>query len=347
MTIPGDNPLAYQGVKASNPPNLILAQRAPTAQDISQDLGSFWLNEATNTMYVLVDISAGAATWDAFGGGAAGVDTLTGNSGGAISPAGGNINILGSAGVTVSGAGSTLTVALTGGSTAIDSFVPDAGTNPVVPTALGAVTMAGTANQITTTGGLNTLTFSLPTAITAPGSLTTTTTLDATTTVTGGTGVSATTGDITAVAGNIVATAGNITATVGSVSAGTTVTGGTGVVATTGDVTSTAGNLVATVGNLSLPGAGAHAEIEGGAATDFIGTATLTAGTVTVAHTGITAADRIMVTRSDINGSTALGVFEVVKTPATNFVINARNPADATIQTNDVSVVEYVIVRQL
>lgn len=334
MTIPGDNPLAYQGVKAQNPPNLVLAQRAPNAQDISHDLGSFWLNEATDTMYVLVDISAGAATWDALGGGAAGIDTING-----VAPAAGDF------------------------------------------------TLAGTANQITATNGASTVTFSLPAAITTPGSLTTTTSLSATTTVTAGTGISsttgditadagdivatagniyatagslsagttvtagtgisATTGDITAVAGNIVSTAGNITATAGSVSAGTTVTGGTGVVATTGDVTSTAGNLVATVGNLSLPGAGAHTEIEGGAATDFIGTATLAAGTVTVAHTGITAADRIMVTRSDINGSTALGVFEVVKTPSTNFVINARNPADGTIQTNDVSVVEYVITRQL
>jgi hypothetical protein len=295
MTITGDNPLAYQGVKAQNPPNLVLAQRAPNAQDISHDLGSFWLNEATDTMYVLVDISAGAATWDALGGGGAGIDTING-----VAPAGGNF------------------------------------------------TLAGTADQITATNGASTVTFSLPAAITTPGSL------SATTTVTAGTGISATTGDITAVAGDIVANAGNIDAPAGSLSAGTTVTAGTGISATTGDITavggnivSTAGNLVATAGNLSLPGAGAHAEIEGGAATDFIGTATLAEGTVTVAHTGITAADRIMVTRSDINGSTALGVLEVVKTPSTNFVINARNPADGTIQTNDESVVEYVITRQL
>ena len=41
--------------------------------------------------------------------------------------------------------------------------------------------LLGTANQITTTGATSTLTFSLPSAITAPGSLTTTTTLTATT----------------------------------------------------------------------------------------------------------------------------------------------------------------------
>lgn len=287
MTIPADNPLAYQGVKAPNPPNLVLAQRAPTTQDVNHDLGSFWLNEVTSTMYVLVTLAAGVATWESFGGGSAGVDTING-----LSPAAGNI------------------------------------------------TLAGTASQITAGSAASTVTFSLPAAIVAPGSLTTTTTLEATTTVTGGTGVIATTGDIEAVAGDIVATAG-------AVSAGTTVTGGTGVVATTGDVTATAGNLVATVGNVQLPGPGAHVEVEGGAATDFIGTATLTAGTVTIAHTTITAADRVMVTRSDPSTSTALGVLEAVVTPSTNIVINARNPADATIQTNDVSVVSYYIVRQL
>lgn len=294
MTIPGDNPLAYQGVKAPNPLNLVLAQRAPTTQDVNHDLGSFWLNEVTSTMYVLVTLAAGVATWDSFGGGSAGVDTING-----LSPTGGNI------------------------------------------------VLAGTANQIALMSAGSTVTFSLPATIVAPGSLTTTTSLAATTTVTGGTGVSATTGDVTAVAGDVVATAGNVSATAGAVSAGTTVTGGTGVVATTGNVTATAGNLVATVGNVQLPGPGAHVEVEGGAATDFIGTATLTAGTVTIAHTTITAADRVMVTRSDPSTSTALGVLEAVVTPSTNIVINARNPADATIQTNDVSVVSYYIVRQL
>lgn len=103
----------------------------------------------------------------------------------------------------------------------------------------------GTASQITVTTVAGVATVSLPAAIVAPGSLTTTTSLAATTTVTAGTGVIATTGGVTASAGNIVATLGNISATAGSVSAGTTVTGGTGVTATTGNVTASAGNLVA------------------------------------------------------------------------------------------------------
>src|ERR1700679_279137 len=46
--------------------------------------------------------------------GASGIQTLTGNSGGAISPSAGNISTLGTGSVTVAGSGSTLTTQLTG-----------------------------------------------------------------------------------------------------------------------------------------------------------------------------------------------------------------------------------------
>ena len=167
--------------------------------------------------------------------------------------------------------------------------------------------MAGTANQITTTGGTNTLTFSLPSAITAPGSLTTTTSLAAT----------------------------------------TTVTAGTGVIATTGGVTATAGDITATAGNVIINGAAKQLRAHGGAGTDFIGQATLTNGTVTVANTNIATTDRIFVTRSAVNASSALGVFKVVKTASTNFVITACKPADGTTETGDASTVDYFIVRQV
>lgn len=51
-------------------------------------------------------------------------------------------------------------VSLIGGSEAIDSFIPDSGTSPVVPAANGSVTMSGSGST-TTVGGLNTLTFQL------------------------------------------------------------------------------------------------------------------------------------------------------------------------------------------
>lgn len=98
-------------------------------------------------------------------------------------------------------------VTLAGGGLAIDSFTPDAGTSPVVPTAAGVVTMAGTAEQITTTGGTNVLTFSLPSLITAPGSLATTTFLTVANvlTVTAG-GATITSGDVDVNGGDLYVT---------------------------------------------------------------------------------------------------------------------------------------------
>ena len=295
-------------------PQPVVAQRAPTTNDKNYPVGQDWVDQAGDTAYKLIEVVSNSATWVIMGPGASDVDTLTGDSGGAISPAAGNI------------------------------------------------TLAGTASQITTTGSGSTITWSLPAAITAPGSLTTTTTLAATTTVTGGTGVIATTGgvtatagDITATADDIIATAGDITATAGAVSAGTTVTAGTGVVATTGgvtatagDITATAGDIVATAGNIEIEGAGAYLAVEGGAVTDFIGQATLVSGTVTVANTNISSADKVFVTREGVAASTALGVLDVSITDATSFTITALQPGTpGSAETGDVSLVNYFIVRQL
>ena len=43
-----------------------------------------------------------------------GLATLTGNTGGAISPTAGNINVVGTGGTTVTGSGSTLTISVSG-----------------------------------------------------------------------------------------------------------------------------------------------------------------------------------------------------------------------------------------
>jgi hypothetical protein len=69
-------------------------------------------------------------------------------------------------------------------------------------------------------------------------------TVSATTTVTAGTGITATTGNITASTGNLVST-------LGSVSAATTVTAGTGITATTGNIVASTGNITSTLGSVS------------------------------------------------------------------------------------------------
>lgn len=197
--------------------------------------------------------------------------------------------------------------------------------NGLAPVA-GNIIIAGTAAQISIANAGHTVTLSLPTAITAPGSLTTTTTLAAGTTITAGTG--------------IVSTLGNISSTAGQVNAGTSMTAGTTITATAGDITATLGHVI-------INGAAKQLRVHGGAATDFIGQATLSLGTVTILNTNIAAGDKVIVSRRGINGSTALGVFDVTVNAGVSFVITARKPADATAETNDISIVDYFIVRQV
>lgn len=88
-------------------------------------------------------------------------------------------------------------------------------------------------------------------------------------------------------------------------------------------------------------------EVNGGAVTDSIGSATLVAGVATVLNTNISASDMIIPIRSVPNSSTALGLFSYVINAGVSFVITARKPADGTTETGDLSTVRYLIVRQI
>lgn len=325
------NPVAVNAyaVATGTAPNVAMVPFVSTVAPASTNIlgpngpfkiGQAWVNTTGLVSYTLVGLSSSAgsvsATWALSAGGPGSLATLTGNSGGAISPTAGNINILGGSGVTVVGAGSTLTVSLTGGGTAIDSFAPDAGTNPVVPDGAGLVTMAGTANQITTTGGLNSLTFSVPSTFIAPGSIASTTTL------TGGTGITATTGNIAASSGNVsasgtvtggtgvTATTGNVSATAGAVNAGTSMT------ATLGNITATNGNLVmGTAGNKIIVPTGANASA---------GTSAVMSGTpgaVTVATTACSATAKVFYCRN-ITGGT-MGNVSITAQDGTGFTLTS------------------------
>jgi len=108
------------------------------------------------------------------------------------------------------------------------------------------------------------------------------------------------------------------------------------------------GNVTVEKGNLIINTAAKQLQIQGGAVTDFIGSATLTAGTVTVANTNIAAGDKILLSRQSINGSTVLGMLTYAITASTNFIITAVQTATpAATETNDISIIDYVIVRQI
>lgn len=62
-TLSGQNPTSYLGVKATNPPQVIVAARAPLSVDINFDIGTEWINTVTSTQYVLTSIVNAVATW--------------------------------------------------------------------------------------------------------------------------------------------------------------------------------------------------------------------------------------------------------------------------------------------
>lgn len=251
------NSRQYMGVRAKAPPDLQLATRAPTSADTSYIKGTLWLDTDAETAYMW----PGTGDWIALGSGTTGaIVTVTGDSGGAISPVGGNVDLL------------------------------------------------GTANQITTTGTAGTITFSIPAAFIAPGSIASTTTITsgtsmvATTTLTAGTGITATTG--------------NIVATAGQVNAGTSMTAGTTLTATLGNITATNGNLsLATAGNKIVIATGANASV---------GTSdAMTAGAVTVATTASSATAKIFYSRATTGGTT--GDVSITAQDGTGFTLTSTS----------------------
>lgn len=116
------------------------------------------------------------------------ISSITGNSGGAVSPAGnGNINILGAGGISVVGTPGTNTLTITDGGLSANSFVTDAGT--ATPVA-GVLNVIGGSN-LGTTGAANNLTVNLDNTVSISGSMT------------AGTGFTATTGNVAITAGNL------------------------------------------------------------------------------------------------------------------------------------------------
>jgi len=110
-------------------------------------------------------------------------------------------------------------------------------------------------------------------------------------------------------------------------------------------LTATGTGGVNVAGNLNLTAVATKISMNGGAATDFIGTATLIGGQATILNTNIAAGDRIMITRSALNASPALGFLIYTITPATSFLVESISAAGAAVAT-DVSSFTYVIVRQ-
>jgi len=170
-------------------PTPVVAARDPTTTDINYPIGQEWVNSSSHVIWFLTNIAAGSATWvNSTTAGA--INTITGNSGGAESPSGGNFNILGTGSITVAGSAATETVQLIGltnhnvlvgaGTATITKVAPSAtsgvplisqgaaadpvfgtavvaggGTGAVTLTAHGVLIGEGTSAVVATTAGTN------------------------------------------------------------------------------------------------------------------------------------------------------------------------------------------------
>lgn len=92
--------------------------------------------------------------------------------------------------------------------------------------------------------------------------------------------------------------------------------------------------------------AGKVISIKGGAVTDFIGTATLIDGTITVSNTNIDAADKIIISRSGRNGSPLMGHLIYTINAGVGFTVDSYDDSGVA-QVTDFSVFTYVIFRQI
>lgn len=275
-------------------PAPISSARAPTGTDYQYPIGQQWIDTVGEDAYILVNVTANTAQWNVSAITPGNVDTLTGNSGGAVTPSTGNINILGTGALAFAGASPTLTGSITPSTYLVATLAGNSG-GALSPTA-GAMSIVGT-GEVTVSGSGSTLTIAVtpstttvstltgnsggalsPTAgninilgsgtlaFTGAGSTLTGAITPGTglvSTITGGSGgaLSPTSGNI-----NVLGTANQITS-VGSGStvtlalasgliAPSSITATTSITATLGAITATNGDIVATNGNFTFGTAG-------------------------------------------------------------------------------------------
>ena len=163
---------------------------------------------------------------------------------------------------------------------------------------------------------------------------------------TGATTVNIATGATNAKAVNIATGAVANTVAIANGAAAQTVTVGSSNTTSTLTLQAGSGN-VNVVGNLVLSNVATQLQLNGGAVTDFIGTGTLTSGTVTIANTNIAAADRIFIQRIGAAASTTLGELSYSISAATSFTVTSLIlGTPGSTQTGDASTFSYFIVRQ-
>ena len=199
--------LSYIGVEPFTPPEVIVNRRNPTTNDLNFALGSLWITQPNQDIYMLLSLDTDSAVWELlFAGSSSGTSTFPCDTGTAHE-IGSVLNVTGDANIHTQGSGNTVSTILSNGSngqvligggpnavwksfTSIgntivytptvnhlnietsssiaNSFPTDSGT---ATPSMGVVTVHGT-GDIVTTGSGNTITISATDNIIIPGTIT-------------------------------------------------------------------------------------------------------------------------------------------------------------------------------
>jgi len=135
----------YGGGQVQNPANVILVNGAPSIHHVEEKLGTLAVQNDTGSIYCLSSKVGGTATWTALGAGSSDVDSLTGNSGGAIAPVGGNIILSGGGLANFVGSGNTLTLTSKANGFPVTQYVVGSTESAGYATIQAAVTAANSA----------------------------------------------------------------------------------------------------------------------------------------------------------------------------------------------------------
>lgn len=157
---PVPNVQAYQGVKAVNPPEVLVSARSPNSNDKTYQIGTLWVNSISHLSYQLV---GNPGHWALLGEVEGPLETLTTSDAAVVAPVGGNINIEEGSNILTTGAGSTVTISVsddpefssitTTGSVVVGDFINAQGNILSATGGVGGVNVVAS-NTVTAANGL-------------------------------------------------------------------------------------------------------------------------------------------------------------------------------------------------
>lgn len=162
----GKQGTAYTGTNANQPPNMNYNDRAPNQYDTGYSVGDFWMDSSASEndrLWVLTSLNGNStsrgqlAQWVQLGTGVpSNVETLSGNSGGAVGPDGSNnINVVGDGSTIVDvGNPGTNTITISTSGAVATQYDADSGTATPI---LGVLNVVGAGDVATSAAG-NTIT---------------------------------------------------------------------------------------------------------------------------------------------------------------------------------------------